>query len=77
MLRTNIYLEERQHEEIEELARREDRKVSELIREILDEGIRVRKRQQWARAAELMANDYANDKELTVFTALDGEDFLE
>ena len=77
MFRTNIYLEEQQHQEIEELARREDRKVSELIREILDEGIRARKRQQWARAAELMASDYANDKELTAFTDLDGEDFLE
>jgi hypothetical protein len=77
MLRTNIYLEERQHQEITELARREDRKFAELVREMLDEGIRARKRQLWAQAAELMANDYANDKELTAFTALDGEDFLE
>jgi hypothetical protein len=27
--------------------------------------------------ARIMADDYANDPELTAFTALDGEDFLE
>jgi len=28
-------------------------------------------------AAELLYNDYKNDKELTIFTRLDGEDFYE
>jgi hypothetical protein len=68
MRRINIYLKQCQYQDIEELARREDRKVSELIREILDEGIRVHKRQQWARAAVLMADAYANDQELIAFS---------
>jgi len=29
------------------------------------------------KAAEIAAEDYYNDKELTVFSALDGEDFYE
>jgi hypothetical protein len=28
-------------------------------------------------AASLAINDYTNDRELTIFTSLDGEDFLE
>lgn len=32
---------------------------------------------QLLKAAELLADDYKNDKELTAFTALDGEDFYE
>jgi hypothetical protein len=33
--------------------------------------------QQLRIAASLAVNDYTNDRELTVFTSLDGEDFLE
>ncbi len=76
MLKTNIYLEERQHKEVTELARQEERTFAEVIREMIDEGIRTRKRQQWAKAAELMAYDYTTDQNLTAMTALDGEDFL-
>ncbi len=32
---------------------------------------------QLLKAAKLLAQDYKNDKELTAFTALDGEDFYE
>jgi len=34
-------------------------------------------RQQLEVSAQLMLNDYLNDEELTIFTALDGEDFYE
>lgn len=77
MLRTNIYIEERQHRELLALAGPEPRKVASIIREMIDEGIQARKRRQWEQAAQLMANEYASDKELTAFTALDGEDFIE
>jgi hypothetical protein len=33
--------------------------------------------QQLRMAASLAVDDYTNDRELTVFTCLDGEDFLE
>jgi hypothetical protein len=32
---------------------------------------------QLLKAAKILAQDYKNDKELTAFTALDGEDFYE
>jgi hypothetical protein len=33
--------------------------------------------QQLRLAANLAVDDYTNDRELTIFTSLDGEDFLE
>jgi hypothetical protein len=33
--------------------------------------------QQLRIAANLAVDDYSNDRELTIFTSLDGEDFLE
>lgn len=38
---------------------------------------REQRRQKLQRAAEIMRAEYANDRELTAFTALDGEDFIE
>jgi predicted DNA-binding ribbon-helix-helix protein len=77
MLRTNIFIEERQHQQIKEMAERENQNFSSMLREILDEGVRARKRRQLEKAAEIMASEYTTDKELTAFMALDGEDFLE
>lgn len=41
------------------------------------ESAQEHRRTRLQRAAEIMQEEYAKDKELTVFTALDGEDFLE
>jgi len=38
---------------------------------------RESRRQKLQRAAEIMREEYATDSELTAFTALDGEDFVE
>lgn len=38
---------------------------------------REHRRKRLQLAAEVMRDEYANDKELTAFTALDGEDILE
>jgi len=53
--------------------------IEPLLRECKPkpETARERRRQKLQRAAEIMRAEYANDKELTAFTALDGEDFLE
>lgn len=48
---------------------REHRSKSETVRE--------NRRQKLQRAAEIMREEYATDSELTAFTALDGEDFVE
>jgi hypothetical protein len=77
MQRINIFLEEEQRQQVDEFARKEQQSFAEIVREMIDEGIRVRKRKQWEQAADLMASDYAVDNELTAFTSLDGGDFLE
>jgi metal-responsive CopG/Arc/MetJ family transcriptional regulator len=77
MQRINIFLEEEQRQQVDEFARKEQQSFAEIVREMIDEGIRARKHNQWEQAADLMASDYGVDNELTAFTSLDGEDFLE
>ena len=38
---------------------------------------KVKKDLSWEKAAEMAAEEYRNDKELTAFSALDGEDFVD
>jgi hypothetical protein len=38
---------------------------------------KVKKTLSWEKAAEMAAEEYRNDKELTAFHVLDGEDFYE
>ena len=76
MQRTQILLDPIQHKQLADLARQERQSMSEVVRQMLDEAFRVQKRRSLEKAAELMANAYETDKELTVFSALDGEDFI-
>jgi len=46
-----------------------------LIAEYIIRSIRLQEQQSLEKAAECMYEDYINDKELTVFTQLDCEDF--
>lgn len=46
-------------------------------REQKNESPREHRRKRLQLAAEIMRAEYAKDKELTMFTVLDGEDFLE
>lgn len=48
-----------------------------LQREQSAASAREQRRKRLQLAAEIMQEEYANDKELTAFAALDGEDFLE
>jgi predicted DNA-binding ribbon-helix-helix protein len=72
--RTQLLLESEQHEELEEIARREHRSLSDLVREMLDVQLAERKRREMVSAAQALLADYTSDKELTAFTALDTED---
>ncbi len=75
MQRTQIMLEPEQHQTLSEIARRENRSLADLIREMVDEGIALYQKQRLTQAAEALLADYQNDAELTAFIALDGEDF--
>jgi len=75
MHRTQILLEPDQHKALEEIARREKRSLSSLIREMLQTQLKARKKKDLEKAAKLLQGDYQSDPELTVFTDLDSEDF--
>ncbi len=77
MVRTQIIIKEEQRKALERIARQENRSISDLIREFLDEQLCLHKERQMTKAAKLLKQDYMNDKELTIFTALDGEEFYE
>ncbi len=77
MVRAQIILREEQRKVLAEIAKQENRSISNLIRGFLDEQIRVHEERQMFKAAELLKEDYMNDQELTVFTALDIEEFHE
>ena len=72
--RTQILIEPGQHSELDRIARREQRSLSDVIREMLQAQLVEWRRREMARAADALRADYENDKELTAFTALDGED---
>ncbi len=75
MQRTQISLEPEQHKALAEIARREHRSLSQVIRQMIDEEIRLRKQRELEQAALALLADYQTDPELTAFSALDGEDF--
>ena len=74
MVRTQILLEPEQHEALTEIARKEQRSLSEVVREMVDRQIAERQQMALAAAAQALLEDYQNDAELTAFLALDGDD---
>jgi predicted CopG family antitoxin len=75
MYRTQILLEEEQHNALAEIARREKRSLSDVVREMLYKQLEERKKLDLAKAAQALLADYQGDPEMTAFTALDTEDF--
>jgi predicted DNA-binding ribbon-helix-helix protein len=75
MYRTQILLDPEQHKALVEIARRERRSLSDLVREMLDKQLEEQRKSDLAAAAKVLLADYQNDPELTAFSALDAEDF--
>jgi predicted CopG family antitoxin len=75
MFRAQIMLEPEQHDALTEIARREKRSVSDVVREMLRQQLAERKRQQLEIAAKELLADYQFDQELTAFSVLDSENF--
>jgi hypothetical protein len=73
MIRTQVILEETQHQTLVRIARQERRSLSDLVRAWLDEQLQLHEQGQMAQAAEVLRQDYLTDGELTAFTSLDGE----
>jgi hypothetical protein len=64
-----------QHKSLVEIARREKRSISDVVREMITNQLAEHRRQKLAEAARALLMDYSGEGELTIFTALDGEDF--
>ena len=75
MHRTQILLDDDQHQVLTEIAREEKRSLSDVVREMVDKKIAERKLKTLAEAAAVLLEDYQTDSELTAFQALDGDDF--
>jgi predicted DNA-binding ribbon-helix-helix protein len=74
MHRTQILLEAEQYAELTAIAAREQRSLSDLVREMLRLQLESRRKRSLAAAAEALLADYRDDPELPAFTALDAED---
>ena len=75
MYRTQILLESEQQKALAEIARREKRSLSDVVREMLQKQLEERMKQDLALAAKALFADYQGDPELVTFTDLDNEDF--
>jgi len=73
--RVQILLEPGQRQAIAQLAKRQQRNLSEMTRYLLNFALRELRRRQIQQAANLLAEDYQTNPELTAFTVLDGEDW--
>jgi metal-responsive CopG/Arc/MetJ family transcriptional regulator len=76
LVRTQILLEKRQRHELDTIAETEGKSLSELIRTFVDAQLRQRRYEEMRSGAEQLREDYSDDSDLTAFTSLDGEDFL-
>ena len=63
--------------ELGDIARRQPRSLSDVVREMLRRELADRKRCELAVAAQVLLPDYHRDEELTAFTALDGDNVHE
>jgi hypothetical protein len=75
MERVQILLKPEQKQILNKIAKQENQNFSELVRKMLDEQIANHQKSTLAAAAHALLVDYKTDKELTAFTALDGDDF--
>jgi hypothetical protein len=76
LVRIQILLEKRQRYELDEIAEKEGKSFSELVRTFLDAQLRERKYSEMRAAAEQLVSDYAEGSGLVDLTSLDSEDFI-
>ena len=74
MYRTQILLDPEQHAALTAIAGREQRSLSDLVREMLRLQLEERRQRSLATAAQALLADYRDDPELAAFTVLDAED---
>lgn len=74
MERIQILLDPIDRNALEQLAKEAHTSMSNIVRDLLRARVKQQRRANLRQAAEMMADAYRTDPELTAFTALDGED---
>lgn len=75
--RITVSLPSQMIDDIEDVKDEMNINKSELVRRALEEFIRRHKRKKLEKIAIMMKDNYERDKELTAFTSLDSEGFLD
>lgn len=76
LVRVQVLLEKKQRDELNEIAKREKKPFSELVRNYLNAQLCQQKYAKMRQAAEILQQDYVEGSELTDMISLDGEDFI-
>ena len=76
LIRTQVLLGKKQRDELNEIARKDGKSFSELVRDILNADLRQRLYNDMQLAAEQLRDSYEAGGELTDLNSLDGEDFI-
>ena len=74
--RVQIILNNPQKEFLEKTAKEEGVSLSALIRKIVEQYRKAQMEDRLREAARALYSEYESNKELTTFTALDGEEFV-
>lgn len=74
--RFNITATKTQKDYVEKQAHELGISSSEFVRDLIDSHKDKCKNEELRKAAEMLRDDYINNKELTAFTAIDGDPFL-
>ena len=77
LVRTQILLSRSQRQSLLEIAQKDGRSLSDVVREALDAQLRQRQYREMGTAAEQLRELYETDPDLTAMTALDGEGFAD
>jgi len=77
LVRTQILLSRSQRQSLLEIAQKDGRSLSDVVREALDAQLRQRQYREMGIAAEQLRELYETDPDLTAMTALDGEVFAD
>jgi|APSaa5957512622_1039677.scaffolds.fasta_scaffold60421_3 hypothetical protein len=77
LVRTQVLLSRNQRQSLLEIAHKDGRSLSDVVREALDAQLRQRQYQEMEIAAGQLLELYETDPDLTAMTALDGEDFAD
>lgn len=76
-VRKQIILEKEQSDQLRKIAIHEGISFSELVRNFLNAQLRARVYSEMEVSADNLITDYANDKELTEMTLLDGQNIID